>query len=88
MTTLPPQVDQLIDRLYPDALWVDPQRHDDMTYTIWVLDADYTYTEWLCCLSLDNRWTLSPRGGPWDNAPSSTDDEGARWRKRANPTKD
>jgi len=35
---------------------------------VWILDADYTYTEARAHLSLDGRWTLSPTGSPWHTA--------------------
>lgn len=49
------------------------QRHDDRIYVIWILDADYSYTQWLASRSLDWRWTLSPINGPWENEDSDGD---------------
>ena len=66
--TLPSELDQLIGWRWPDALWVSGQRHSDECYTVWILDADYTYTEARAHLSLDGRWTLSPTGSPWHTA--------------------
>jgi len=51
----------LIEYRFPDALWVELAFHSKGVGTLWVLDVDNTYTEWLCSLSDDYRWTLSPR---------------------------
>lgn len=59
---LPADLDSLLDEFWPDALWIAGQRISDEVYTLWILDLDYSYTEWLACLSLDGRWTVSPRG--------------------------
>lgn len=55
------QLDDLIVYGWPDALWVECEMHSQEAYTVWILDADYTYGRWLAALSLDGRWTLSPR---------------------------
>lgn len=57
----PETLDELIEWWKPNALAIEGIRHDDRIYTLVVLDLDYTYTVWLASLSLDNRWTLSPR---------------------------
>ena len=61
------ELNRLLDWFKPDALWVEVELHSDQAATVWILDADDTYTEWLASLSLDDRWTLSPRGGIWEN---------------------
>jgi len=68
--TISKQKQQLLDKIdwrWPDALWVSLERHSDEAFTIWILDADDTYTEWLAAYSLDHRWTLSPRRGFCEN---------------------
>jgi hypothetical protein len=55
------ELDDLVCYAFPDALWVSSARLANDTYRVWVLDLDYSYTEWLASLSLDYRWTLSPR---------------------------
>jgi hypothetical protein len=66
--TLPVQLDELVAYAFPDALWVAGQQHSPSTYTIWVLDLDYRYNEMRACLSMDNRWTLSPVHHSWHTA--------------------
>jgi hypothetical protein len=61
---LPAALDDLIAYLEPDALWVAGERHSEDAYTVWVLTLDYSYNEYLASLSLDGRWTVSPRSGP------------------------
>ena len=64
INAFPKDLDELIEWWAPNALAIEGIRHDDRTYTLVVLDLDYRQTVWLACLSLDHRWTLSPR----DNA--------------------
>jgi hypothetical protein len=61
-TNPPPELSELVLWRFPDALDLDYQRHSDQVYTVHILDLDYSYTRWLASLSLDGRWTLSPRG--------------------------
>jgi hypothetical protein len=49
----------------PDALDMSLEWHSHEACTINLLAADLKYTVWLATLSLDQRWTLSPRHGPW-----------------------
>jgi hypothetical protein len=65
---LPPGLMEIIDYGWPDALWVAGEARADDAYTIWILNIDSTYTEWLASLSWDGRWTLSPVRGPWHTA--------------------
>lgn len=58
---IPEALNELLDWRFPDALWVSFQRHSRYVYTVWIMDLDYSYNEYLACLSFDNRWTLSPR---------------------------
>lgn len=58
---IPNGIEQAIDRKFPDAVAVDGIRHSDDAWTIVVLDVDLNQTVWLASLSLDHRWTLSPR---------------------------
>jgi hypothetical protein len=70
VTDIPPfDLDATVAYLYPDALWVTYERHSDQAYTVNVLNLDYRYTVWLGSLSLDGRWTLSPREGPFQGSP-------------------
>jgi hypothetical protein len=70
VTIKPPQaLDELVAWAFPDALWITFEPHSDEAFTVNILDLDYTYTVWLATLSLDERWTLSPRGGPWQGKP-------------------
>jgi hypothetical protein len=64
---IPAELDMLIDWQWPNALMVGATRHSDSVYSVYILDLDYTYTKWLASLSLDHRWSLSPREGPWEN---------------------
>jgi hypothetical protein len=73
---IPKRLDEIIDYLYPDALMVGATRHSDDVYSIYVLDIDYKYTKWLASLSLDQRWTLSPRDNAWHSEGSSPHLEG------------
>lgn len=59
--SLPLDLDALIDWRWPDSLWVAAERHSDQAFTIWILDLDHSYNEWLATLALDGHWTLSPR---------------------------
>jgi hypothetical protein len=59
--TLPQGIELLLGRKFPDCLAVEGYRHSDGVWTLVILDLDYSYTVWLACLSLDQRWTLSPR---------------------------
>jgi hypothetical protein len=54
-------LEELVAWNWPDLLWLDIEWHSPQAATLWVLDLDYKYTRWLACLSLDQRWTLSPR---------------------------
>jgi hypothetical protein len=52
---------ELIDWWKPELYdlridWLSPQ-----TAEIWILDSNYSYSRWMACLGLDQRWTLSPR---------------------------
>jgi len=58
---IPESLDHLVDYAYPDSLWVGYERHSEWAYTLWVLDLDFSYNEYLACKSLNDRWTLSPR---------------------------
>lgn len=82
---LPQGLEELVDYAWPDALWVAGEIRDDTTYTIWILNIDETYTEWLASLSLDERWTLSPVRGPWHTGEKRKNERRGRrqWRKRA-----
>lgn len=64
---IPKHLDEIIDYAFPDALMVGHTAHAEDTYSIYILGLDYSYTKWLASLSLDNRWTLSPISGPWEN---------------------
>lgn len=57
----PTELDQLIDFAFPEAVAVEGIRHSDEAFTIVVLDVNLSQTVWLAALSLDHRWTLSPR---------------------------
>jgi hypothetical protein len=65
MLKLPEALDELLDYRWPDALWISAERHSPISYTLWILDLDYSYTVWRACLSLDDRWTVSPVAGPF-----------------------
>jgi hypothetical protein len=60
---------ETIDELAPDALWVTVTPVGDGVNEIGILDLDYRMTVWIATLSLDGRWTLSPHGGPWQGKP-------------------
>lgn len=72
---LPRDLDETISWLAPDALWVSAKRHSDYVYSVWILDVDYSYTEWLASLSFDQRWTLSPRSERLYPAPTGEGQE-------------
>jgi hypothetical protein len=58
---IPAELDDLIDYGWPDALMVGATPHGESTYTLYILDLDYSYSRHLACLSADGRWTISPR---------------------------
>lgn len=60
---IPLGITELLDMKFPDALAIDGIRHADEAWTLIIFDVDYSYSVWLGCLSLDGRWTLSPRPG-------------------------
>jgi hypothetical protein len=82
---LPVLLEETLARAFPDALWITSQKHSEECYTVWVLDLDYSYTQWVGHLSLDDRWTVSPVRGPWQNTQARYRDrnEGKQWRKKA-----
>ena len=82
---IPAALDDLIRLKYPDALWVATERHSERCIIVWILNFNYTYTEWVAHLSLDDRWTLSPVRGPWHTAETGVHERkgGTQWRKRA-----
>lgn len=57
---LPPALDELISFGFPDALWIEYVPASTEAGTLYVLDLDYSYTVWRCCLGLSGRWTISP----------------------------
>jgi hypothetical protein len=60
-------LEELIQWRWPDALWTEIQPLSNETAIVTILDLNYGYTEWVASLSLDKRWTLSPRHGPWEH---------------------
>ena len=86
---LPAALDDLIRYRWPDALWVATERHSGRCIIVWILDLDYSYTEWVAHLSLDDRWTVSPVRGPWHTAETGVSGPkgGKQWRKRARKLK-
>jgi hypothetical protein len=62
-------LDELLDWWQPDALWITKEWFSPTTCEVGILHLDYRMTVWLATLSLDQRWTLSPRGGPWQGKP-------------------
>jgi hypothetical protein len=60
---------ELLEWFAPDALWITQEWFSDEVCEIGILNLDYRMTVWLATLSLDGRWTLSPRGGPWQGKP-------------------
>lgn len=87
--SIPPALDDLLVYGWPDALWVATERKSDRCVIVWILDIDYTYTEYVAHLSLDDRWTVSPVRGPWHTAETgvSSTKGGKQWRKRAKKLK-
>ena len=69
MTITYASLDETIEELAPDALWVTVDWLSDEAAEVGILDLDYRMTVWLASLSLDHRWTLSPRAGPWQGRP-------------------
>jgi hypothetical protein len=78
---LPQGLQEIIDYAWPDALWIAAEVHSDTAYTIWILNLDYTYTEWTASLSLDERWTLSPTRGPWHTNETGVNEGNKQWRR-------
>ena len=62
--SFPQKLDDLLEYAFPEAVAIEGIRHGDEAWTLVILDVDLKQTVWLACLSLDHRWTLSPR----DNA--------------------
>jgi hypothetical protein len=54
-------LEEVIGCGWPDHLWSQIEWKSPQAAVVWILDWDYTYTEWMASLSLDGRWTLSPR---------------------------
>ena len=59
--SFPTELDSTIDLLDDLALDVSATRHSDEAYTLIILHLSGRYRVWLASLSLDQRWTLSPR---------------------------
>ena len=78
---LPAGLESLIDWGWPDALWVAAEVRDERTYTIWILNIDGTYTEWMASLSFDERWSVSPVRGPWHTAETDGHEGNNQWRR-------
>jgi hypothetical protein len=78
---LPPELNRTIDYAFPDSLWVAAEKHSEDAYTVWVLDLDYRYNECRACLSLDDRWTLSPVRGPWHTYETGSRAEEKLWQR-------
>jgi hypothetical protein len=57
---LPEGILDLVGRIYPTWQKVGYERHSDQAYTLWIMTDDQEWKFWRACLSLDNRWTLSP----------------------------
>lgn len=83
---IPERLDRIVDYLYPDALMVGATPHDDETWTLYILDLDYSYDQWLATISLAGTWTLSPVSGPCYDVISTPNDGGEplAWRQRQN----
>lgn len=62
-------LDETIEELAPDSLWITKDWLSETACEVGILDLDYKMTVWLASLSLDLRWTLSPRHGPWQGTP-------------------
>lgn len=54
--------------------------------TVVCLYEDFTVRGWLASLSLDGRWTLSPRDTTWDDVATVTDPEEREWIPMPQPT--
>ena len=85
ISSLPEALEQLIDWRWPDSLWTAYEMHSEECYTVWILDLDYSYNEWLATLSLDGRWTVSPRNVQCYDYETDRDlqETGHQWRRRA-----
>lgn len=86
---LPQALDELISWRWPDAMWVSGECHSSGCYTVWIMDLDYSYNEWLANLSLDGRWTLSPRDVKCYDFETFKEAKrnGVQWRRKARKIK-
>jgi hypothetical protein len=66
-------LDELLQWFAPDALWITQDWISETVCEVGILSLDYKQTVWLASLSLDLRWTLSPRAGPWQGVPITID---------------
>jgi hypothetical protein len=57
---LPPEVEELLDRIDPGWMKCGVERHSDDALTLWLYGSDQLWSFWRAHLSLDGRWTLSP----------------------------
>lgn len=64
---LPPVLQELLLDAFGDAEVLARPHSRDSVYTLYVLDDDGCVYRWLASLSLDGRWTVSPRGLTWQS---------------------
>ena len=57
---LPPRLYHLLVDLVPHRMRIGYERHSDRAYTIMIQDDKGVWTFHRACLSLDDRWTVSP----------------------------
>lgn len=58
--SLPQGILELLDRIDPGQHRCGFDRHSDRAYTLYLYKDDGSLSFWRACLSLDDRWTLSP----------------------------
>jgi hypothetical protein len=52
---------RLVDDFFPELYAFDVHYISDDVAEVWMVGPDVPYYRWIACLSLNDRWTLSPR---------------------------
>lgn len=75
-----------LSRVTEDAMEWQVDEVSPHVATVIVLKHDLSVNCWLASLSLDDRWTLSPRKVSWDDVATVTDPEEREWIPMPQPT--
>jgi hypothetical protein len=61
--TIPLEVEDLLERAFPDFLGFEANRRSARAYTITLLTLDFRYRYVLASQAVDGHWTISPLDG-------------------------